>query len=110
MLSILSQSGIIFLTTFNLSPANALNLVQSEKLLFSKELKKKSFGIVHVNSLSNDKFPDWSKLKPFADDKLILPQVIISFIDLENALGKGENADRHPYSVLPCMNIPTIIR
>ena len=46
-----------------------------------------------VKSLPKDKFLDWSKLKPFADDKSNVAKMMISdFVRKENTVGKGENA------------------
>ena len=46
-----------------------------------------------VNSLTNDKFLDWSKLKAFPDDIFNVATMIISvFYIEENIVGKGENA------------------
>ena len=43
--------------------------------------------------LPNDKMLDLSKLKAFADDKLIIIKMMISFFHtVENTVGKGENA------------------
>ena len=48
------------------------------------------------------KFPDWSKLKAFVDDKLIVTQVMMSFIDWEeNTVGKGENAVYQHFLLFP---------
>ena len=50
-------------------------------------------GIVKLNSLPNDKIPDRSKLKAFADDKLdVVKNADFSLDRLENTVGKGENA------------------
>ena len=46
-----------------------------------------------VNCLPNNKNLDQTKLKSFADVKLIFANVLISLIDrMENIVGKGENA------------------
>ena len=51
--------------------------------------------------LPHHKFPDRSKLKAFADEKLLVPQVI-SFIDWEeNTVGKGENAGNQHFLLFP---------
>ena len=45
------------------------------------------------NSLPNGKILDWSKFKAFADDKINVSEMMISFSDrVENIVGKGENA------------------
>ena len=46
-----------------------------------------------LNSLSNDKFLDWPKLKVFADKKTNVTQKLNFFSGrVENIVGKGENA------------------
>ena len=46
-----------------------------------------------VNSLPNNKFIDWFKLKAFADDKINLNKKSeFVFGRVENIVGKGENA------------------
>ena len=50
-------------------------------------------GILNFNSLPNEKFLDWSKLKAFADDKINMTQNLkFVFGRVENIVGKGENA------------------
>ena len=45
------------------------------------------------NSLTNDTILDYSKLKPFADDKVKLTQNLKFVLErIENIVGKGENA------------------
>ena len=44
------------------------------------------------NSLPNDKFLDWSKLKAFADDKKCDTKIEIRIGKGKNIVGKGENA------------------
>ena len=50
-----------------------------------------------LNSLPNDKFLDWSKLKAHADDKINLAEKLKFVLGrVENGMGKGENAgDQH---------------
>ena len=62
-----------------------------------------------INSLPNDKFLDWSKLKAFADDKLNDAKMMISFFDIvENTGGKGENAGyQHFLLFLQCFPKPS---
>ena len=44
-------------------------------------------------SLPNDNILDWSKLKAFADDKIILNEKLEFVLEIiENIVGKGENA------------------
>ena len=46
-----------------------------------------------VNPLPNGKILNWSKLKAFSDDKIIVTEIMISLPDrVENIVGKGENA------------------
>ena len=46
-----------------------------------------------LNSVPNDKFLDWSKLKGLADDKINVTEKLKSrFGRLENIMGNGENA------------------
>ena len=46
-----------------------------------------------VNSLPNDKFLDWSKLKACADNKINVSEKLKFVFDrVENIVGKGENA------------------
>ena len=46
-----------------------------------------------INSLPNDKFLDWSKLKAFADDKInVIENLKFVLGWVENIVGKGENA------------------
>ena len=53
-----------------------------------------------ITSLPNEKIFDWSKLKPFADDKLNVAEMIFFLFDeVENIVGKGENAG-HQYFLL----------
>ena len=55
--------------------------------------KKPGFVWDRVNSLPNNKFLDWSKLKAFADNKINLTSTQNFFLGLvENIVGKGENA------------------
>ena len=43
--------------------------------------------------LPNDKFLDWSNLKTFADDEInVTEKMKFVFGQVENLLGKGENA------------------
>ena len=49
----------------------------------------------------NDKFLDWSKLKAFADDKIILTQKLKFLLGtVENIVGKGENAGNQHFLLL----------
>ena len=48
------------------------------------------------NSLANDVFLDWSKLKAFADDKSYVTEKLKFVLEkVENIVGKGENAGNH---------------
>ena len=61
-----------------------------------------------VNCLPNNKFWNQTKLKAFADDKLIVAVMTISAFDrLENTGGKGENAGyQHFPPFLQCFPKP----
>ena len=55
-----------------------------------------------LNSLPNDKFLDWSKLKAFADDKINESQKLkFAFGRVENIVGKGENAGYQHFLLFP---------
>ena len=55
-----------------------------------------------VNSLPNNKFLDWFKLKALADDKLNIPKMMISRFDREeNTVGKGENTGYQHFLLFP---------
>ena len=46
---------------------------------------------VCLNSLPNDKFLDWSKLKAFADDKINVTDILkVVLGQVENIVGEGE--------------------
>ena len=54
------------------------------------------------NSLPNNKFLDWSKLKAFADDKLNLAEKLKFVLGrVENILEKGENAGDQHFLLFP---------
>ena len=56
----------------------------------------------HFNSLPNDKFLDWSKLKVFADDKIEMAEKLkIVLGRVENIVGKGENAGYQHFLLFP---------
>ena len=49
-------------------------------------------------SLPNDNFLDWTKFQVFADDKLNVALIMISFFNLlKNIVGKGENGGNAGY-------------
>ena len=83
---------------------NALLVTVSQ---FAKELKICSFSSTlikyyRINSLPNNKIPDWSKLKAFADDNLNVVKMTISLFDrLEKTVGKGENAGYQHFLLFP---------
>ena len=55
-----------------------------------------------INSLPNDKILDWSKLKALADDKIKLAKIMIFVFDnIENMVGKGENAGYQHFLLFP---------
>ena len=94
MFSTLSKREIIILSTFHLSSANALNLVQSKILLFGKVLIP----------LPNNKILDHSKLKAFADDKInVTAKQKFVLGRVENIVGEGKNAGYQHFSPFPTM-------
>ena len=53
-------------------------------------------------SLPNDKILDWSKLKEFTDDKIIMNKILkFGLGRVENIAGKGENAGYHHFLLFP---------
>ena len=55
-----------------------------------------------LNSLSNDKVVDLSKLKAFADDKInVTEQLKFVMRRVENIMGKGENAGYQHFLLFP---------
>ena len=57
---------------------------------------------VPFNSLPNDTFLDWSKLKAFADDKINVTQNLKFVLEREeNIVGKGENAGYQHFLLFP---------
>ena len=61
-----------------------------------------AFSSCFFNPLPNDKILDVTKLKAFADDKLIVAKILISHFDkVGNAVGKGENVGyQHEFQYL----------
>ena len=58
----------------------------------------------NVNSLSNNKFLDWSKLKALADNKINVTEKLKFVLGrVENILGKGENAGYQHLLLFPIM-------
>ena len=54
------------------------------------------------NSLPNNKFLDWTKLKAFADDKINVTEKLKSVLErVENIVGKGENAGYQHFLLFP---------
>ena len=59
-------------------------------------------GLVSLNSLPNNKILDVVKFKAFADDKIYVPQMMISiFGRIEIIVGIGENAGYHHFLLFP---------
>ena len=87
MFSTLPKPNFSLSVTYILLPANALNLDQSNTLLYGRIL-----------TLYKTKIFDQSKLKAFLDNTVNVVQVMI-FVSgkLENTVGKGENGG-HRYS------------
>ena len=55
-----------------------------------------------TNSLPNNKILDMTKLKAFADDKLIIAEMTDFLFDrAENTVGKGENAGLQHFLIFP---------
>ena len=55
-----------------------------------------------INSLPNDKFLDWSKLKGFADEKINVAEKLKFVLQrVENIVGKGENAGYQHFLLFP---------
>ena len=84
MFSALSKAKIIILATFNLSSANAFNLVKAKILLFVKGLtftKQQKFRLYQIEA--------------FADDSLNGK--------VEHIVGKGENARYQHFLSRPCI-------
>ena len=67
MFSTLCRTKIFIRSSFDLSSANAFNFNQQENSWFGYKVKR-------LNSLSNHKTLDQSKLEAFADDKINLIQ------------------------------------
>ena len=60
--------------------------------------------IMHVllKSSPNDKILDWTKLKVFADDKIIAIEKLKCVLGgVENIIGKGENAGYKHFLLFP---------
>ena len=65
--------------------------------MMKKFLKKKLF-----NSLPNDKFLDWSKLKAFADNKIkVSEKTKLDLEMVENVVGKKGNAGSQHFLFFP---------
>ena len=57
---------------------------------------------IRLNSLPDDKILDWSKLKAFADDNFDITEMVQFFPDqVENIVGKGENAGYQHFLLFP---------
>ena len=56
----------------------------------------------YTDSLPNDKYLDWSKLKAFADDKMNVGEKLIFMEEkIENIVGQGENAGNQHFLLVP---------
>ena len=75
------------------------------ELLKTLQEKKKILGtniFLHLNSLPNDKFLHWSKLKALADSKTsVTSKQKFSFRWVENIVRKGENAGYQHFLLFP---------
>ena len=70
--------------------------------LLSAQMCSKLFSVRIVNSLSNDKVLDWSKLKAFADDKInVNVKLKLGLERVESIVGKGENAGYQHFLLFP---------
>ena len=57
---------------------------------------------MQLNSLPNDKFLDWSKLKAFADNNINVTKKLKFVLErVENIVGKGENAGNQHFLLFP---------
>ena len=66
------------------------------------ETTTKGFQYCHLNPFPNGKILDMTKLKAFAEDKLMVPKMTISIFDrVENTVGKGENAGYQHFLLFP---------
>ena len=68
--------------------------------------------ITRLNPLPNHQILDMTKLKAFAEDKLKVDKMTISFLDrVENTEGKGQNAGYHHFLLFPhCYLKPCSLR
>ena len=76
------------------------------------EMLVTSISYFFVNSLPNNKFLDWSKLKAFADNKIKLAEKLqFDLGRVENIVGKGENAGyQHFLLFLQCFQKASILQ
>ena len=59
-------------------------------------------SVNRVNSSPNNKILEWFKLKVFADDKVNVAKMMISFFDREEStVGKGENTGYQHFLLSP---------
>ena len=59
---------------------------------------------VNLTLYPTTNFHDWSKLKAFADDKIIVTEKLKFVLGIvENIVGKGENAGYHHFLLFPTM-------
>ena len=72
------------------------------KLVLSYHLEKIDLLLGNFNSLPNDSFLNWSKLKVIADDKINVAQKMKPVSGrIENIVGKGENAGYQQFLLFP---------
>ena len=58
--------------------------------------------VIQFNSLPNDKFSDWSKLKAFADDKInVIEKLKFVLNKVENLVGRGKNPGYQDFLLFP---------
>ena len=90
------------------SDKNSLKVKKTKSTLLSKVASKHGVdksrfkSKVYINTLPNNKFSDWSKLKAFADDKInVTEKLKFVFGQVENIVGKGENAGYQHFLLFP---------
>ena len=60
------------------------------------------FSVISINSLPNDKFLDWFKLKAFADNNINVTEELKFVLKREeNIVGKGESAGYQHFLLFP---------
>ena len=79
---------------------SVLRLSENSKLKMRRKSVKKNKK--NFNSLPNNQFLEWSKLKAFADNKINVTGKLKFVLGLvENIVGKGENAGYQHFLLFP---------